>query len=353
MTRPNLSRGLGRSLALATSIGMAAFVFLVGVGLFLHERRGGFRAEHVVDVVAKIASVFAVATPIAIWVALRLGRRLIRATTDRLDAVIATAAQIRLDNPGQRLPMSASDDDLDRLVTVLNASLERIERGIAFQTQFISDASHELRTPIAVIMTKLEIARRRERDRGHWEQVADEVLEQVGRMRDVTEKLLALARAGETTPHTALVDLRNVAASALERARDFSHQHGVRIEAVDGPAIEAHVDPDAISIALDNLVRNAVQHSPKGTCVRLVVEPGPRIAVEDEGPGVPVDQRDRIMQPFARGITTATDRAAGTGVGLGLAIASRIVAAHRGTIEIEDRPGGGARFVVVLPARME
>lgn len=350
MTTPrSLSRGLGRSLALATAIGMAVFVALVAVGLFLHERNQEPSQGHVLDIVVRIATVVGLASPIAIWLALRFGRRLIRATTDRLDAVIAAAAQIGGASPGQRLPVSPADDDLDRLVHVLNGSLERIERGIAFQAQFTADASHELRTPIAVITTKLEIARRREREREYWERVADEVLDQVRRMRKLTEKLLALSRAGELTVQTAQVDLRELAASAVAHAREIAAERGVHVELSDGPMIESHVDREAMAIVLDNLLRNAVEHSPRGEQVRVVLENGPRIAVEDRGPGVPVVQRERIMQPFARGTGVATDRAAGSGVGLGLAICARIVSAHGGSIQIEDRSGGGARFVVILP----
>ena len=82
----------------------------------------------------------------------------------------------------------------------------------------------------------------------------------------------------------------------------------------------------------------------------ITVGPSGRIQVEDRGPGVPHDQRQRIFEPFARGHHRDTDRAAGTGLGLGLAIVKRIVDGHRGTVRVEDRPGGGARFVVELPA---
>jgi signal transduction histidine kinase len=100
---------------------------------------------------------------------------------------------------------------------------------------------------------------------------------------------------------------------------------------------------------VDNLIRNAIDHSPKGGRVTLALGPNARITVDDNGPGIPPDQRTRIFEPFARGVHRNTDRAAGTGTGLGLAICKRIVDGHRGTIRVEDRPGGGSRFVVELP----
>jgi len=112
--------------------------------------------------------------------------------------------------------------------------------------------------------------------------------------------------------------------------------------------VAANVDPDAIGIVVDNLIRNAIDHSPVDRAVTLSVSPGPVIAVEDRGPGVPSELRTRIFEPFARG--RATDRTAGTGLGLGLAICKRIVDGHGGSILVDDRPGGGARFAVRLPA---
>jgi len=122
----------------------------------------------------------------------------------------------------------------------------------------------------------------------------------------------------------------------------------VRVELDAGRPVTAEVDPDAIAIVIDNLIRNAIDHSAADQEVTLGVAPGPMIVVEDRGPGVPPELRTRIFEPFARG--RATDRAAGTGLGLGLAICKRIVDGHGGTIGVEDRPGGGARFVVCLPA---
>jgi signal transduction histidine kinase len=98
---------------------------------------------------------------------------------------------------------------------------------------------------------------------------------------------------------------------------------------------------------LDNLIRNALDHSPGDATVTVNVSNGPQFAVEDRGPGVPRELRTRIFEPFARG--RVTDRAAGSGLGLGLAICRRIVDGHGGVITVEDRAGGGARFVVRLP----
>jgi signal transduction histidine kinase len=142
--------------------------------------------------------------------------------------------------------------------------------------------------------------------------------------------------------------MRGLAAAAAERATSIGKERGVRVELDAGRNVIAEVDPDAIAIVIDNLIRNAIDHSKAEQVVTLSVNPGPILAVEDRGPGVPIELRTRIFEPFARG--RATDRASGTGLGLGLAICKRIVDGHGGTIGVEDRPGGGARFIVCLPA---
>jgi signal transduction histidine kinase len=204
-----------------------------------------------------------------------------------------------------------------------------------------------LRTPLTVISTNLEVARRRARDTAHWEHVADDTLAEVRRMNLMVEKLLALSRAGAAGLHHERRDLRALAAVAIERASAQCAPREIRIELVDGGVVSADVDADAISIVFDNLLRNAIDHSSNGGVITVRVEPGPKLTVDDQGAGVAADIRDRIFEPFARG--GHTDRASGSGLGLGLAISKRIVIGHGGQIEVADRPGGGARFVVTLP----
>ena len=349
-----LGRGLGRSLALATVIGMLVFGFVM-VAVYYFTELGekcayvGQIEDPPSEILEQCAIAFAFALPIGIGLSLLVGRTLTHQTTDRLDEVIASASRMTGERLDERLPVSRANDALDRLSTAINGVLERIESGVAAQAQFAADASHELRTPLAVISTNLEVARRKPRDPAHWERVADETLAEVRRMHQLVDKLLVLSRAGAAGLHHARTDLRTLAAAAVDRATSVAEEHGVRTELAPGPEVEADVDADAIAIVLDNLLRNAIEYSPKGEAVVLRVGPS-RLAVEDRGPGVPPDQRERIFQPFARGVNRLTDRAQGHGVGLGLAICRRIVAGHRGSIGVEDRPGGGARFVVKLPA---
>jgi signal transduction histidine kinase len=345
-----LGGGLVRSLAYAMVIGMMVFTLVQGAVIFLTETGeecvpGGLE-DPPTEILEQCAIALAVSAPVGVALAVLLGRRLTTPTTARLDEVIQSAQRMTGERLEDRLPVSANGDPLDRLSTAINDVLARVQRGVAAQQQFAADASHELRTPLAVISTNLEVARRKARDAAHWEQVADTTLAEVHRMGVLVDKLLQLSRAGAAGLHRERVDLRALAASAVERAAAQGQGHGVVVALASGAPVISEVDPDAIGIVIDNLLRNAIEHSPGAAEVTVRVEPDGVIAVEDRGPGVAPALRERVFEPFARG--PATDRAVGGGVGLGLAICRRIVDGHRGAIAVEDRPGGGARFVVRL-----
>ena len=345
-----LGRGLGRSLAWATAIGMLVFGLVVGIAIYIHEINDDTPDDPPLEIVQEVGVALAFALPIGVGLSLAIGRRLTHPTTERLDVVIETAARMTGERLDQRLPVGPADDALDRLAEALNGAFARIESGVSAQRQFAADASHELRTPIAVMLANLEVARRKPRENGHWEHVADGVLDELRRVNRLVDKLLMLARTGETGLACAATDLRTLAGTAVERARVIAGPLGVTVELADGPSAIAEADGDAVSIVIDNLLRNAIDHSPVGTGIVVHVEADRRVIVDDRGPGVPPDLRRRIFQPFARGNHRVTDRALGTGMGLGLAICKRIIDGHGGTIDVEDREGGGARFVVTLPA---
>nr|HEX4316755.1 ATP-binding protein [Kofleriaceae bacterium] len=357
-TPASVGSGLGRSLVTASIVGMLLFAAIHSLVIYLTEDgeicpAAGVLEDPPTEILEQGAIALLFAAPFGIALAVMLGRRLTIDTTNRLDEVIASAAKLGGDNLHQRIPLGKDNDELDRVADAFNAMLERIEVGVAAQKQFAADASHELRTPLAVISTRIEVARRKPRDVSHWENVADETLSEVRRMNALVDKLLVLSRAGNAGLQHERVDLRALAAAAAERIAAVAKQRDIAIDVTGDGDVPADIDPNAIAIVLDNLLRNAIDHAPRGSAiiVRTDRAPAPRFAVEDRGPGVPPEMRQRIFEPFARGThATETDRAAGEGFGLGLAICKRIVAGHHGTVVVEDRQGGGARFVVTLPA---
>ncbi|MEO8844991.1 MAG: HAMP domain-containing sensor histidine kinase [Kofleriaceae bacterium] len=351
-----LGRGLGRSLVVATVIGMITFGIAMALMIYFTEvgetcNVAGEIEDPPLEIVEQTALAFAFALPFGVTFSILIGRTLTHTTTERLDEVIASAALLTGERLEDRLPVSAANDALDQLSIALNAALERIANGVQAQAQFAADASHELRTPLAVITTNLEVARRKHRETPHWEHVADDALAEVHRMGVIVDKLLELSRAGGAGLQHAPTELRKLATTALARAVPKAAERGVKLELVLGAAVTAEVDADTIGIALDNLVRNAIDHSPQDATVTVTItldDSKPRIVVDDRGPGVPVELRERIFEPFARA-ATQLDRTTGKGLGLGLAICRRIVNGHRGSVICTERPGGGARFVIELP----
>jgi signal transduction histidine kinase len=254
-----------------------------------------------------------------------------------LKSVAAQAARITPRSTDLRLSEANLPRELQPLVAAINGTLDRLDRGFRMQREFTADAAHELRTPLAVLAAHLDSLE----DRG----VAASLREDVERMSRLVGQLLLVAQLeelavspGETADlHAIAVE---VAASltplALRRSRSIA------VTGVEGPA-RAAGNADALRQAVRNLVENALQHTRPYTTVEVAVSEAPSVAVIDRGPGVPAADRERLFQRFWRG------RRDGSGAGLGLAIVARIVAAHGGSLDVDDAPGGGARFTLHLP----
>ncbi len=215
-------------------------------------------------------------------------------------------------------------------------------------TEFYSVAAHEIRTPMAAMLSAAKVLLRYHLDdREKVERFARIIVEEGERLRRLIDDLLDLHRAesGELELAAGPVDLLEVARTVTARFRELAAERGVHLEVV-GDALTVTADRDRIVQVLQNLVSNAIKHSPEGGTVTVRVERdgrGAGFAVEDRGEGVPEALRGRLFERFvseARGVS---------GTGLGLAISRALVEAHGGSIGYEPRPGGGARFWVRLP----
>ena len=261
----------------------------------------------------------------------------------------------RTRDPDITLPKPQANDEVSDLAATfedmlreLGAAREETEETLARQRKFVADASHELRTPLTSILANLELLEAELA--GEQRDMADSALRSSRRMRRLVGDLLLLARAdaGRDVPR-APVDLATVAGEAAREAGALSSDHPVALDLPDRPVRVEGVSDDLHRLA-GNLIENALIHTPAGTPVTVSVHQDGDFAVlevSDRGPGVPVDMRDRVFERFARG---AGDTAPSGGSGLGLAIVRAVTAAHRGHVEIQDAEGGGARFVVTLPA---
>ncbi|MFK0294657.1 sensor histidine kinase [Streptomyces sp. NPDC090442] len=260
-----------------------------------------------------------------------------------VEGIRAELAEIMGGDLSRRVPQPASRDEVARLARTTNATLAALETSVERQRQFVADASHELRSPIASLRTQLEVAR------AHPELLElDGLIEDTVRLERVASDLLLLARldAGER-PRAERLDL-------AELVRDeLAHRIGDRLPiAVTLPDAAVPVEASRTQLArvLGNLLDNAQRHA--GSTVRVAVRPGAAgtvaLDVTDDGPGVPPDDRERIFTRFIR-LDDARTRDEG-GAGLGLAIVRDVVQRHGGHIEVGDAERGGARFTVTLPA---
>lgn len=308
----------------------------------------GFDSDDAAEMTLQLALALVVSAPVGILLATTGARWLTRRATRRIDEVIATAARMSAEDLGQRLPVSELGDELDDLARALNSLFGRIEGGVAAQRQFAADASHELRSPLAVLASTLEVARRRPRTAEEWEGFADRALEEVRHMSGMVDALLLLARAGQLRRTLAVV------ADVLEAVRERLAARSASAVVIEAStAIVAEIDEEMLAVAVGNLVSNALVHSPADRRVHVRLErvgEEVRIHVDDAGAGVPVEQRARIFEAFVRGAAPAADRVADrVGMGLGLAIVRRVAEGHGGRVEVGESPEGGARFTIRVP----
>lgn len=241
-------------------------------------------------------------------------------------------------------------DEVRPLVHALNDLLGRLERAMAAQKTFIADAAHELRTPLTAIQLQLDEARS-VRDAGEREAAFDDLQRGLTRAVHLVGQLLTLARQDPEVADRPLksVDLSDIARAVVAEQAPAAAAKQVDLGVGEAEPLLVQGDAEALRVMLGNLVDNAIRHSPPGGAVDVVVarrEHRAVLSVEDAGPGIPVTDRERVFERFARGSTTR-----GSGSGLGLAIVKSIADRHRAVVELSSREGGdGLRVSVTFPA---
>ena len=260
----------------------------------------------------------------------------------------------RTRDPDITLPKPQANDEVSDLAHTfedmlgeLSAARGETEDTLARQRKFVADASHELRTPLTSILANLELLEAELA--GEQREMAGSALRSSRRMRRLVGDLLLLARAdsGRELPRVP-VDLSAIAGEAAREAGALSSEHPLSLD-LPGPVIVNGVDDDLHRLA-GNLIENALIHTPAGTPVTVSVRregADAVLEVADRGPGVPLSMRERVFERFARGGGDAAPRGSS---GLGLAIVRAVADAHDGRVELGDAEGGGARFVITLPA---
>ncbi|MFO1476496.1 MAG: ATP-binding protein [Verrucomicrobiota bacterium] len=270
-----------------------------------------------------------------------------------IDAIGATALRIAEGDLSQRIDLSETDTELGRLAAVLNSTFARLEAAFDQQRQFTSDAAHELRTPVSVMLTRTQSTLTRDRSAAEYREALESCQNAAQRMRRLIESLLELARldAGQERLRSDPCDLARVAADVAEHLRPLAAERGVSLELNAGAAVCAG-DSDRLMQVATNLVGNAIQFSREGGHVRISTRteaPFVILEVADDGPGIAAEHLPHLFERFYR--ADASRSTGGGNAGLGLAIARAIVLAHRGEISAASEPGNGAIFTVRLPSQ--
>jgi signal transduction histidine kinase len=305
----------------------------------------GGGSEAVEATARTVALLLAAGAPIIIAVVAAATYWLVRRSLKSVDAIRNRVAEISTSDLAERVPVPSSRDEITALAVTMNEMLSRIEAGHRAQRRFLGDASHELRNPLATIISGLEAAE------AHPELLDAELaintlLPEAQRMGLLIEDLLLLARADEQSltlrkEQVLLGDLAEVEANRARRGA------GCPIHVEISPARFVG-DPVAVSRVIRNLVDNAVRHAKSRVDIYVDNRNGDAaITVSDDGPGIALAERARVFERFVR---LDSDRARSSGgTGLGLAIVAEVVAAHGGTVTIDERVGGGTTMTVVLP----
>jgi signal transduction histidine kinase len=268
------------------------------------------------------------------WLLAGRALRPVRTITER-------TSQIRSTTLHERVPVPPAGDELTALATEMNTMLDRVQREDDRRRQFVADASHELRSPLAAIRTQAEAALA---DPEADHELAAGILAEAERMSTLVDDLLSLARHDEAlAPPGVLVDLDDVVLTEAARPRAVP----VDVAAVSAGQVRGRLDE--LTRVVAHLLDNAARHADSRVAVGLEsVGEHVMLTIDDDGPGVPPEQRERIFERFVR-LDEARERDRG-GAGLGLAVVSSVVRAGGGDVTVTDSELGGARFTIVLPA---
>lgn len=267
-----------------------------------------------------------------------------------VEMIATTAREITATDLSRRIGASGPPDELRTLADTIDGMLDRLEEAFRTERSLVEDVSHELRNPVAVIQANVEAVLGNESSsRSERHDATVVVSRATGRMARLLDDLLATARKRSSAFVDREVDLAGV---ARHTAADFTLLAAERslhldLRLASGPVVYA--DPASLDRAVSNLLSNAVRLAPEGSTITVAA--GSRqgwawVAVRDEGPGIPDEERSRVFDRFHRGAGQQTQ-----GVGLGLTIARQIVESHQGRLVLSERTGPGSTFVIWLPER--
>lgn len=312
----------------------------------------GLDRDEIDEPLTELLRTFVIAAPIALVLASASGYLLAGRALAPVVTITSLASRVSGSELGARLNLDGPNDELGRLARSFDAMLARIDDAFERQRRFTGDAAHELRTPLSLMRTQVDIALARPRSAPEYQEALRGLDSDLERMTGLVGALLTLARAdaGRLPLNQEPVDLALTIEAVAAQYEAVASEAGVTMRLESSSAV-IEADEGWLVQLLVNLVDNAVAHTPAGGTVTIGCAPAAdkmRFWVSDTGDGIDPVHHDHIFDRFYR-IDAGRSRATG-GTGLGLAICRAIVEAHAGTISLESAPGQGTRVTVTLPA---
>lgn len=310
------------------------------------------------ETMARVGATFVVAIPLLLLIAAGGGYFLAGRSLSPVAEMSARAAEISSTNLNERLPVGSRHDELGALAEVVNGLLERLERAFAQQRRFMADASHELRTPVALLRTEADVTLSRPtRTEAEYRESIAVMRGAARRLGRIVDDLFLLARAdaGHLPIRREPLYLEELVDEAARAVRTLAQERDVRVALLPLDDSPFHGDADLLGRLLLNLLDNAIKYSPAGSTVTLSLARTQReyeIRVSDMGPGIPPELQSQVFERFFRVDKARSREGDGetSGAGLGLAIARWIAEAHGGRLVLVRSGASGSEFLVTLPA---
>jgi two-component system OmpR family sensor kinase len=317
---------------------------------------GAYSLSDIDAVLSQLRGLFLVAIPGLLLLAVVGGSALARRSLSPLSVMSAQAARITATNMYERLPVGGGEE-LAGLARVVNGLLDRLEASFDQQRRFVTDASHELRTPTAVVRTEADVTLSRPtRSEAEYRESVSVIQDAARRLTRIVDDLFLLSRAdsGHLVMRRDALDLEELVQDATRAVRSVASERGVQIVMHDVVEAPLTGDADLLGRLLLNLLDNAIKHSPHGGSVdvSMALRAGQcDVRVVDGGPGIPPESVARIFERFFRvdSARSRSETSATSGAGLGLAIARRIAEMHGGTVDVASSRPGRTEFVLALP----
>lgn len=293
---------------------------------------------------------FAVLAPLS-------GYWLARQATEPVGTIIDTARRLRPSQLDERLPIRGTGDELDRIAITVNALLDRIAAYLAQNREFVANAAHELRSPLAAIQSAVEVALNSDRSTEEYKELLNSLVEECASLTVLVNQLLFLAEADASIrpPGRQVVALDQLLANAGEMFRGIAEEREIALEVAYSARPRVPGDAHRLRQVINNLLDNALKFTPSGGNVRVELDQSPGEAgwavlrVSDSGPGIAAGDLPHVFERFFRGDKSRHRDGSVAGTGLGLSICQAIVMAHQGTITVASQPEQGATFTVELP----